>query len=268
MGSGITPRKRLGQHFLKSGELAARIAGALAIEDGDVVLEIGPGTGILTEALLESRASSIIAVEIDEGCCEVLENRFGHDDRLRIVQQDILDIDPCDIASDREKLRVAGNLPYYITSPILFRLLDSRSCVRDAVVTVQKEVGDRLVSPPGTRVYGIPSVLFQAFGRVERLFDIDRKAFHPVPAVDSAVIRVTFFEESPYGIEDTAFFQRMVRTVFGQRRKMLRNTLKAVVRDEERLKTLPVDLSRRPEALSVAGFVQLSNALSKKQDGS
>lgn len=261
MGKGITPQKRLGQHFLRSADLARRIVGALEIDEGDTVLEIGPGEGILTEALLESRAGRVVTIELDERCCRILEDRFGQDDRLSIINKDILKIDPCEWAEGNELIRVVGNLPYYITSPILFHILDRRDCIRDIVVMVQKEVGDRIVSLPGTKVYGIPSVLFQAFSKAERLFHVSRDQFRPIPEVDSTVIKLTFYKEPPYAIEDVAYFQKVVRTAFGQRRKMLKNTLKSLVKDEEILQSLPVDLSKRPEALSVAGFVQLSNAV-------
>ena len=264
MGAGITPQKRWGQHFLRSGELAVRIVEALHPEEGDVVLEIGPGEGMLTESLLHGRAERVLAVEIDERCCEHLANRFGHDERFELIRGDILDTAPCGWVQDEQKLRVIGNLPYYLTSPILFHLWEQRDCIRDIVVTVQKEVGDRIVSPPGSKAYGIPSVLFQAFGRVERLFPIPRAAFRPAPGVESTVIRLTFYEDPPYPIEDVGFFRKLVRTVFGQRRKMLRNTLKNLVEDENALQSLPLDLSRRPEDLSVAEFVQLSHELSNR----
>lgn len=262
MGSGIRPKKRLGQHFMRDFSAAERLVQSMEIQAGDTVLEIGPGEGVLTQFVMNTSAERIVAVEIDERLASVLESKFGADHRFRLVLSDFMKVSWKDIAGDTgPRLRVLGNIPYNITSPILFRLLDHRNQIRDAGLTVQKEVGQRLASSPGSKIYGIPSVLFQAFSDVEILYHIPRGAFHPVPDVDSAAIRIQFTEKPKYPIHDIDFFTRIVRQSFGQRRKMLRNTLKPFLSNITKQKDLPVDLQQRPEALSVSDFVQLSNAL-------
>ncbi len=262
MGSGIRPKKRLSQHFMRDLSVARQLVESIGIREGDTVLEIGPGEGVLTQFLVESPAARIIAVEIDERMETILQSRFGGDDRFQLVLTDFMKADLNDLIGPvQRRILVLGNIPYGITSPILFRLLEHRSQIQDAGLTVQKEVGQRLASPPGSKIYGIPSVLFQAFSDVEILFPISRDAFYPVPEVDSAAIRIQFLETPRFQIEDIDYFVRIVRQAFGQRRKMLRNTLKPILSDFDGKKDLPIDLHQRPEALSVSDFVQLSNAL-------
>ncbi len=267
MGSGFRPLKRLGQHFLQDRSVAKRIIGSMSIEDGDHILEIGPGKGILTQILIDSQAERIIGVEIDRRLICRLQKSFGDDSRFILLEEDVLKLDLTAQIEDRSKLRVVGNIPYFITSPILFHFLDHRQWLKDMTITLQKEVGERIVSPPGSKVYGIPSVLFQAFAQVETLFTIPRQAFYPIPAVDSVVLRLQFYESPVYEIEDIAFFHRLVRTVFGKRRKMLKNTLKTMIDDERSLQHISIDLSLRPEVLSITDFAQLGNELVRLNSG-
>ncbi len=261
MGSDVRPYKRFGQHFLRDRFLARRIIDSLQIQSGDHVLEIGPGEGVLTEFLVKSSAERIIAVEIDFRLASILKGKFRQQSQFELIEGDFLKIDFNSFLMGQKKLRVVGNLPYSITSPILFNLLDHRASVQDAIVTVQKEVGIRITSPPGSKAYGIPSVLFQLFCQIKALFTIPGSAFYPKPKVDSIVLHITFLPQPRYRIEDEAFFRQLVKVVFGQRRKMLRNSLKGLVKDEKVLKSIPIDLSRRPEALSIEEFVLLSHML-------
>lgn len=260
MGSGVRPLKRLGQHFLKDLSIAQRIIESMEIGAGDHVLEIGPGEGVLTKGLIAGPAGRIVGVEIDRRLTPWLWKQFGQDQRFELFEEDFLKLDLASLIEGK-KIRVVGNIPYSITTPILFRLLDHRQWIEDITLTVQKEVGERIVSLPGFKEYGIPSVLFQVFGRAEVLFPISRHAFYPVPEVDSIVLRVDFFKFPVYKIKDVQFFRRLVKTTFGQRRKMLKNTLKVIEKDEDNLRTVSIDLRRRPEDLSVTEFVQLSNEL-------
>jgi 16S rRNA (adenine1518-N6/adenine1519-N6)-dimethyltransferase len=259
--SGIRPQKRLGQHFLRDRSIAERIIQSMSIGCEDRILEIGAGEGVLTERLIDSPAQRIVAVELDARLAEWLKRRFEEHARIEIVEADFLKLDLGVLFSGERKIRGVGNIPYAITTPILFRLLDGREKVRDMTVTLQKEVGERITSPPGCKAYGIPSVLFQLHSRIDVLFSIPRKAFYPVPKVDSIVLRFQFLDRPLYDVEDPSFFRRVVKTAFGQRRKMLKNTLKSLVMDEKRLQDIPFDLHRRPEELSVADFAVLSNAL-------
>ena len=259
----IKPRKRLGQHFLKDLFFARKIVESMEIQKDDHILEIGPGQGELTERLLQSPAECIVAVEIDPECVQVLRNRFGEDNRLLLIQSDILKVNLDQWIQGKNKIRIVGNLPYNITSPILFRLLGLRSSIQDMTIMVQKEVGERLTSPPGTKSYGIPSVLFQVYSRIKTLFFVPRTAFYPVPKVDSLVLTFRFFDPIPFDIKNAVLFERVVKTAFGQRRKMLKNTLKQIVPDENRLNEVSMNLTMRPESLSVDQFVQLTNELHK-----
>ncbi|MFH1943916.1 MAG: 16S rRNA (adenine(1518)-N(6)/adenine(1519)-N(6))-dimethyltransferase RsmA [bacterium] len=258
---GIRPVKRWGQHFLKDRSVARRIVKSLNIRSGECILEIGSGRGVLTEFLLESPAEKIIGVEIDRRLTPGLKVRFGEDGRFELIEGDFLQLDLNAMFEKEKRVRVVGNLPYSVTSPILFMLLDHRSMIDDATVTVQKEVGERILSLPGSKTYGIPSVLFQLHSRVERLFPISRRAFIPVPEVESLVIRIGFLERPLFNVVDADFFCGFIKTIFGQRRKMLRNTLKHVVHEEADLGKVTFDLRRRPEELSVEELVRLSNEM-------
>ena len=261
MDRGFRPLKRYGQNFLKDQKIAKRIIESMCIRDGDHVLEIGPGTGVLTELLLKTQAERILCVEIDRRLSGYLRGRFNCDSRFQCIEKDFLDVELVSFVHNRRRLRVVGNIPYSITSPILFMVLENRKFVEDLYVTVQKEVGERIVSLPGTKVYGIPSVLFQVFADIEKLFKVSRDAFYPVPGVESLVLRFKFLECPRYEMNDEKHFFSLVKRTFGQRRKMLRNSLKGLIGDTGLSDILSVNLSQRPEDLSVEDFVRLSNEL-------
>lgn len=259
MKTFVRPRKRLGQHFLKNESDAQRIVDSLQIKAGDDILEIGPGEGVLTQFLLASEAKSITCVELDERLIPWLKARFESDRRFRIIHADFLKWPGPE--ANGILYRVIGNLPYYITSPILFRLLTFRPVIRDVTVMVQKEFGQRLISEPGSKNYGIPSVLFQLYAAVEKKMILQREAFVPPPKVESMVISIQFFKKPVVPIQDPQHLRQLLKTVFGQRRKMLRNTMKSLVKEDRQLEQLDVDLTRRPEELSPETFVALSHKL-------
>lgn len=261
MQSGIRPLKRFSQNFLKDPFFARKLIESLDIRSEDTVLEIGPGEGLLTQSLLQSPAKKVISVEIDRRCAEWLRGLFGDEKRFHLIEKDFLKTDLSSIAQDGEKLRIVGNIPYAVTSPILFRLLDNRIHIRDFAVTVQKEVGQRVVSLPGSKVYGIPSVLFQLHADVRILFAIPPGAFRPIPKVDSAVLYGKFYEKPKYEVSDEKFFRNFVKTLFGQRRKMIRNTIIKWTAKNEALGVFSSILDKRPEMLSVEELVSLSNYL-------
>jgi len=267
----IKAKKSLGQHFLVDTAALKRIAEAANIRDGDEVIEIGPGTGLLTRELLRTELKRLIAYEVDDRAIEVLQQEI-HDPRFELRHEDFLQADVQAVRrSDVPTMRVVGNIPYYITSPIIFKLIDDRKFISDAVLLVQLEVAERLTAEPRTKAYGIPSVLTNFFGEVEFLFKIKAESFRPAPKVDSALIRIDFakgyFERNqlskPEGFDDEAF-RKLVRTSFGMRRKTLRNNLKAVV-DEALLKEAEIApfLPRRAEELTVEEFIRLYRLISK-----
>ena len=250
----VRPKKRLGQHFLTDGAVVQAIAEVVRAPLGSHVVEIGPGEGVLTEALLR-HYPDLTALEVDPEAVAHLHARFPN---LDLRHDDVLTVDWGAIATDAPPLTVVGNLPYYITSPILFALLDARAHVGRAVVMVQKEVAERLVAPHGSKTYGTLSVYFQLYARTEALFDVPRLAFYPPPNVESTVVAIDFTAEAPN--VPFAAMQRVVKAAFGQRRKMFRNSVAPVFAEAGR--ELPAWAATfRPEAVSPADFVRLAEAL-------
>lgn len=248
-------KKSYGQHFLKHDSIAARIADSLRLAASTgKVLEIGPGTGVLTRQLLDHPEFELWAVEADRDMVEVLQAQFpqlaGH-----LVFRDFLDFDPAEVFGDASFCLI-GNFPYNISTQILFALLDYRRQIPEMVGMFQKEVADRVVSAPGSKVYGITSVLMQAFYETEYLFTVERGSFNPPPKVLSAVIRLTRKENFVLGC-DEVLFRKMVKTAFNQRRKMLRNTLKPFF-PAEYLASDPF-FEKRPEQLGWQAYVDLTN---------
>lgn len=266
----ITAKKSLGQHFLVDPKVHHRIVEAFAPQICDVAIEIGPGTGLLTRELLASQLRELIAYELDARAIGELRGIFASEDsRFRVVEQDFLETNLAEIAAEeRQKLRVIGNIPYYITSPIIFKLIDEREAVRDALLLVQKEVAERLTAEPSTKEYGIPTVLANFFGEVSYLFTVPAGAFRPVPKVDSALIRIDFARDyftrvraiAPAHFPETTF-RKLVRALFSMRRKTIRNNLKTIVSSDQ-ISLLEASehaafLSARAEELSIADFLTL-----------
>ena len=259
----VRPKKSLGQHFLHDPNTIRKIAAAVQAPPEAPVVEIGPGTGALTEELLR-HYPDLTAIEVDERAVEHLHETLP---ALDVRHRDVLEVDWAALAEEKgEALWVVGNLPYYITSPILFSLLDARRHLRRAVLMMQKEVAERLVAVPRTKAYGILSVQLQLFARPTLLFDVSRHVFHPKPDVTSAVIALDFPGSSPgqaarddLGV-DVEQVRHTVRTAFNQRRKTLRNSLKPITSQTGH--DVPPDLAgRRPEALEPAEFLGLTRSI-------
>lgn len=255
----LRPRKALGQNFLRDSNIARKIVEAVAPREDDVVLEIGPGEGALT-VLLAPLAKRLIAVELDARAIPALKARLAGT-RTEVVAGDILDVDFAALAGPDVSLRVVGNIPYNITSPILFRILDQRHVVHDATLLMQREVARRLAAPHGNKEYGILSVFCQLYADVRVLFDVSPNVFFPRPEVTSSLVHLRLLHEPRCVVNDDAFFRAMVRAVFGKRRKTLRASLRYFIGDVI-AEDLPVDLQRRPEDLSILELAQLANALS------
>jgi 16S rRNA (adenine1518-N6/adenine1519-N6)-dimethyltransferase len=253
----VRPRKRFGQHFLADPHYVARIVAAIDPQPGDAIVEIGPGLGALTDGLV-ARARTIDAVEIDRDLAARLRERFASE-RLRLHEADALAFD---FATLPGALRVVGNLPYNISSPLLFHLAAYESRLRDIHVMLQREVVARMTAEPATPDYGRLTVMLQARFRVMRLFTVPPGAFRPAPGVESAVARLVPLREARPVIADAALFARVVAAAFGQRRKTLRNAL-APIAGEAELRAAAVDPGARGETLSVTDFVRLGNALAR-----
>lgn len=256
----FSPRKSLGQHFLVDPNTARNIVGALRAPSGSAIIEIGPGTGALTR-LLHEQYDTVVALEVDPRAVEYLRAAFPD---LHVRQVDVLKADWGALAEEHgQPLRVIGNLPYYITSPILFGLLAQRQHVVEAVLMVQRELADRIIARPQTKEYGVPSVLVQVYAQAELLFRVSRNVFSPKPAVESAVIRLAFAAGPDVS---QALLTRVVRTAFNQRRKMLHNSLSAWTRTQGI--ALPHGWGRRrAEDLSPSAFVELTRYLNEHTDG-
>ena len=255
---GHRARKRFGQNFLTDAHYIERIVDAVAPHPGDNLVEIGPGLGALTHRLI-ARATRIAAIEIDRDLAARLRDTYGPE-QLALHEGDALAFD---YATLGESLRVVGNLPYNISSPLLFHLADFDSLVRDIHVMLQREVVARMAAAPGTSDYGRLSVMLQAKFNVARLFIIPPGAFQPAPKVDSAFVRLVPLGAAKPAIADPPLFARIVAAAFGQRRKTLRNALAALC-DAGAMQGAGIDPGARGETLSVADFVRLANALASR----
>lgn len=262
------PRPRFAQHFLVAREVTEAIAELVRPAAGEVVVEIGPGRGALTEALL-AVVDRLVAVEIDRDLVALLRTRRGAG-TLDLIEGDILQIDLREVlrAAGGCRLLMVGNLPYNITAPLIFHLLAHADCISRAIVMVQREVAQRLVASPGSKDYSLLSVLVALRAEAELRLQVERDCFRPVPAVDSSVVELRFAPELRYAVQDVNGFDRLVRRAFGQRRKMLRNSLLGLNPAGGRpwLKEVGqqagIDLTRRPEELSIEEFIRLSDACS------
>ena len=254
----LKPIKALGQNYLRDENTLHKIVESLDLRDDDVVVEIGSGQGALTKHLIE-KPGNLIGIEVDGRAVRLLQERFGG--KLELLHRNVLEVNLAELAHPPEKkVRVVGNIPYFLTSEILFWLFDARSAVADATLMVQLEVARRLIAPPKNKEYGILSIFTQFYTDCEMLFKVSRNCFFPKPEVDSAVVRLKFREELPEFHD--ALFRSIVRSTFGQRRKTLRNGLKSMGYDDAVLKNIHFDLTRRPEDLCVEEFILLSRALS------
>ncbi len=254
----LKPKKFLGQNFLRDENILRKIVDNLNLGDNDTVVEIGCGNGSLTKHLIASGAR-IFGIEIDERSVKLLKESFN--DKMTIIHSDVLDVSLMEISKQQQtKLKVAGNIPYYLTTEIIFWLFDAMTAVTDATLMMQLEVARRLVAKPRKKEYGILSVFSQFYSDCEILFKVSRNCFFPKPDVDSAVVRLKFKEELPEC--DTRLFRSVVRSTFGKRRKTLRNSLKSLGYDDISIEKIKFDLAQRPEELSVEKFVLLTNLLS------
>lgn len=264
----VAPKKSLGQNFLTDRNIARKIISLLNINPGDTIVEIGPGMGALTEFLLEHEIK-LHAVELDSEAIDYLSNKYKNNlnEKLILHHQSILDFDLTDVADEQKKIKIIGNIPYNISTEILFKLFDSRLVLSKAVLTVQKEVGKRITAKNGSKVYGITSVATELLTFAKYEFDISAGSFFPAPKVISGVITLEFAKE----IENAFYsgFMKMVKVLFNQRRKMISNTIKNII-PKERLDFLRPKLenylTKRPEQLSLEQFKDLFEIISENND--
>jgi 16S rRNA (adenine1518-N6/adenine1519-N6)-dimethyltransferase len=252
------PRKRFGQHFLHDRQVIDRILGAVDPQPGQRLVEIGPGQGALTYPLLQ-RCGRLVAVEIDRDLVPVLIERAADKGELEVVNADILDFDLSTLGGDGD-YRLVGNLPYNISTPLIFHLLESARLIRDMHFMVQREVALRSVANPGEASYGRLSVMLQYRCRCRYLFDVAPGSFRPPPQVDSAVVRLEPYSRPEHDIGDYALFANLVQSAFGQRRKTISNSLKSII-DRDAISACGIDPGLRAENLAIADFARLSRSL-------
>ena len=251
------PKKSLGQHFLHERAYIERIVQAVDLAPGERLVEIGPGQGAITLPLLR-RHGALTVIEFDRDLVGPLAAMAAGVGELSIVHRDVLQVDFTALAAGAP-IRLVGNLPYNISSPILFHALEHAAAISDMTFMLQKEVVDRMAAAPGSKVYGRLSVMLQAWCEVTSLFVVPPGAFRPPPKVDSAVARLVPRDPATVGIVDPKHFAELVKAAFGQRRKTLRNALNGIV-DEAGFAAAGVRSDLRAEQLDVADFIALSNA--------
>lgn len=266
---GIQPKKGLGQNFLTDKNILRKIVDACEIEPGDAVLEIGAGLGTLTIMLAE-QAALVITVEVDDRLVPVLHKVLHGKGNIRLLHKDVLKLDwERDIAAQvagHDRIVLCANLPYYITSPIIFKILDEFDRIERAILMIQKEVADRLLASPGTKEYGLLTVMVARRAAVEPVTRVSRKCFFPVPDVDSAVVKIIPYRQPRVEVKNEALFNQVVRESFQKRRKSLNNVLNGINgidKDQVRqmLAGLGIDPMRRGETLTVEEFAGIANAL-------
>jgi 16S rRNA (adenine1518-N6/adenine1519-N6)-dimethyltransferase len=260
-----TPRKRFGQHFLHDPAVIARIVAAIQPRVTDSIVEIGPGQGAITVPLLQA-AGRLQVVELDRDLIDPLREQCREAGNLILHNADALQVEFCRLSGDEVPLRVVGNLPYNISTPLLFHLLSQARCISDMHFMLQKEVVDRLAAAPGGRQYGRLSVMVQYRCRVTRLFTIGPGAFQPPPRVESAFVRLEPYRVLPVVVQDESALETLVRQAFAQRRKTLRNALRGLL-EEEAIRSLGIDPAVRAEMLGLREFAALANHAASRLPG-
>ena len=267
--AGITFRKDYGQNFLINRIIPEEIAERCTDNPHSMILEIGPGIGCLTQELA-MRFDKVVAIEIDKGLIPVLEKTLSEYDNVTVINNDVMKIDIASLVeeySEGRPVSVCANLPYYITTPILMHLLESGVRFDSITVMVQNEVATRLIAPPGNSEYGAITAVLNYYGKVNRLFKVSAGSFIPAPKVDSAVIRIDLYKQSPFEIKDEKLFRALIKAAFEMRRKTLMNAVSAKLphiekgRLAEALVSLGHPENVRGERLSVEDFANLSNLL-------
>lgn len=256
-------KKNLGQHFLKDQAVIANILACIAVQPGEHLIEIGPGQGALTLPLLQRPLSRLDVIELDRTLLPFWEKQASHYPALHVHHADVLRFDLLSILEKNEKIRLLGNLPYQISTPLFFHLLQYQAHVYEMIFMVQREVAERMTAVPHSKAYGRLSVMLQCHYEIDLLFLVMPTAFYPPPAVDSAMIRMKLREKSTLpAIEDPAIFEKLVAHCFNHRRKILKKILKLGFGEALLTRSSAFEhLEKRPEALTVRDFITLANLL-------
>jgi 16S rRNA (adenine1518-N6/adenine1519-N6)-dimethyltransferase len=254
-------RKRFGQNFLHDRYVIEKIIHAIAPQPDQVIVEIGPGKGAITRLLLPA-CKTLHVIEIDRDLVHDLQAEFGDSPNLEIHNYDALQVDYCQL-TDEQSLRLVGNLPYNISTPLLFHIVESMNCIHDMYFMLQKEVVNRLSAQPGSKTYGRLSIMMQYYCQVESLFDVAPGSFTPAPNVNSSIVKLTPHHNRPVTVRDVNDFRQLVTQAFNMRRKTLRNALKKLLSEAE-IAACDVDPTLRPEMLTIQDYARLSDAVSER----
>ncbi len=263
---GLFPKKKLGQHFLVDRNVLNKVVRIAEVGEEDVILEVGPGLGQMTVALAHL-AKKVIALEIDERLVAILRQKVKDYPNVEVSQGDILKVDfKCFFKKEAGPIKVVANLPYQISTPLLFRFIESKEVFSDLTLMLQREVAERMVASPGRKEYGPLSILIQVFSEVSIQFIIKPSSFFPAPKVESALIQMVWKEKPMIEADDEEWFKRVVKACFGYRRKTLINALKHSELSlpksiESRMEEIGIDPRRRPETFTIPEFSRLAEAL-------
>jgi len=252
------PRKRFGQNFLTDDSVIGGIAGAIASRESDHIIEIGPGQGALTEALVSS-GCQLDVIELDRDLIAGLLAAFSIHKGFKLHSADALKFDFSSLVDGDKKLRIVGNLPYNISTPLIFKLLENAAIIEDMHFMLQLEVVERLAAQPGNKTWGRLGIMTQYQCEVEHLFNVQPEAFNPPPKVQSAIVRLKPYQQSPWPACDGNQLRKVVQTAFAQRRKTLRNNLKGLINGDG-LEALGIDPAARAETLQLTQFITITNA--------
>ncbi len=264
---GLSPKKWMGQNLLVDRAYLRKIVAAARVQPGDSIIEIGAGLGVLTEALL-TQGAKVWALELDSGFFRVLQEEFSASNDVVLIHADALKYDFQILARQIGRLKIVANLPYNISSRLVFKFHENRDVFESLYILLQKEVAQRLIAEPATKAYGVLTVLLGVSAEVEILFHIPPKAFFPVPEVTSSLVRITFPSSCPVSVSDPRLLTRLVKATFAGRRKTLKNTLKnlTVLGMSENMlhaaaQEVGIDLKRRAETLSPKEFAEFADAI-------
>lgn len=256
---GHKARKRFGQNFLHDQYVIGKIIKAINPKETDALVEIGPGMGAITEPILEA-CGKLDVVELDRDLIPILRTKFFNFPNFRIHEGDALKFDFRTLLEPGQRLRIVGNLPYNISTPLIFHFLAHHEIVQDMHFMLQKEVVERLAAAPGSGDYGRLSIMAQYYCKVEPLFIVGPGSFNPPPKVDSAIVRLLPYEVLPHPAKDVKMLERVVREAFNMRRKTIRNTLKNLM-NADQIEALGLDTNLRPENLSLQDYVRIADSL-------
>lgn len=261
---GLRANKKLGQNFLINESIIYDIVKKANVTKEDVVIEIGPGLGSLTKELIKN-AKKVIAIELDPNMIDILKSRFGIFDNFEVIYGDVLKIDLEELIKGYDSVKVVANLPYYITTPIIMKLLEDKLKIKSITVMVQKEVGERICATHKDKEYGAITVSVQYYSEPQIIIDVPKENFLPAPEVDSCVIRLDMREKPPVSLKDEKLFFRLVKGAFTQRRKTINNSLTCSGKSKEEimaaLNKLGIDSKLRAENLSIQQYADIANTL-------